>query len=403
MKQSKIILIIFLILTFYLSFSYFLNMHRALHPDEAFRLLLSQESPDKYFIDTHPPTYLWIMKLIPNINLLRYLNSLIGIFLIIPITYIAKKIRANPAIIAILFYTNYQILNYTTSATNTLPATTLLIIATYYYLEKKINMYCIFSYLAIAMNPLTALNLVATYIYELYKNKKHNHKILITGILSTLFFIPILTNTNYTSWLQTPTLPTILVSLILITGSLPGLIILIPSMYKQKYLATQILIPIIILLSISLTIKPFWHDRYLVYTIPAATLTIAATITKLPKKIPILLTTILVIAQLLILPILYDQDWQEIRQANQAISGGRVLHHSTFSLYPSMAYTPNATHLLDNRNYTLPTPLLQPQNYINPLNKSFDYELIATGNPSILNGTLTEYDGLTLILSLNKS
>lgn len=394
-KTLFIAIILFSLLSLYVS------EKRAYHPDEAFRELLSREPfTTAVTTDTHPPLYLWIHRLIPNITSQRYLNIVLAITGSLFLGLISINRRKNPLPTAILFLSTYQIINYTGWALNTLPAITLLCINLYAYEKKHSRTYLLSGFFMVGTNLLTGIAILATFIYDTIKNKQINRAIIATGLISSIWTYGILINANYTNWLHTPTIGTILFSILLASGSVIAIAVTLTGIATDKkrdwHLILQWLLPFVILGAITALWKPMYHDRYLVYTIPAFTI-LTSHYAQQPKKISTILIALLIIANLSLLPVLFQQsDWTEIREANMEIYGNvTVLHHSTFSYYPSQLYNPKATHYL-TKIHNLPTPILRPETY-DPEPIIYDYELQATNEtPSTTYPCRKDYHGLTL-------
>lgn len=402
-KSQRTIIIIIIVFVLFIIGNIFLIEYRGYHPDEAFRKLLSEESHESIWtFDTHPPLYVYFLKL-SNLHLMRYVTLLLSIIGGLALISISTKLRISPLYTTLLYLTHVQIINYTGFALSTMVATVFVILAMRAYLHERKFQFMLYSVVGTGFNLIAAVPVFATFIYKLVRNKQFDNHLFLVGVICSFWFTGILFNSHYISWIRPPTIEMITASIVLSTGSIIALLFLLLSitLYYQKtdwYLFLNWIVPFIVLIITSYVFTPIFHDRYLIITIPFAVLLIAKLLSHQHPLARITILTFIIIGNTFFYGGLLEPSYTEVERANEHINGGIVLHHSMMSLHPSMIYSPQTYHYLDERNYTISAPLLPTHGYGDP-DLWFDYELQQTGHESVVNGSRIEFDGLTLIIT----
>lgn len=389
---------------FFIVSSIFLIEHRGYHPDEAFRKLLSDEDNKAIWtIDTHPPLYMYLLKL-GTLHVMRYVTLLISLFGLFMTYRISRMLHMNPMLGVVLYSTHVQILNYSSFALSTIPATVFALIGFYFYLKREYMNFYIFSFFGAGMNVIAAVSVFSIFLYELTIKRRWNWAVFGTGIMCAVWFINLFNNNQYIDWLNSPTLTSVLWSMTLAAGGFMAFfimhVLLIVHRKNLPYkLIYQWLVPFIVLIVTSFLFTPIMHDRYLVIVVPFGILLLSKLMTYQRPLTQYVLLSVIVITGVMFYPALIDPSYREVMIVNQYIDNGVVLHHSMMSLHPSMIYTPNAHHYLDLRNYTISAPLIQSHSYGDTNDLTYiDYELQATGQPTVLQRQLFEYKGLRLMV-----
>jgi len=387
----KLELILVLTIITYVMFSANLIINRDFHNDEAYRVELAKQ-PTKTIItkETHPPIYPLLIKTFQsyNIYLLRTASVLITILTGIIVTLISIRMNINPVITTILFFSSTQTIYYSTYAS--MYSLAMLLAATnfYFYLEKDTRKTLISGILMSYTHLFTLFNTLSQTILSVAKKQK---KMLATLAATLIVAAPAIIHAyslrQYQNWITPITTKKILFALTAFSGSITTLTIFafLSIKHRQKLnktLMTHIAVPIIMLVATSITIKPYFHERYLSLFTPFFVLQLSDLLQKSNIKKTFLPVVMIAIVASNMVVLTESIQPSLLRQANKYIQNGTVLHHSTFTYYPSKQYGPEAKHYLSKNNYTTQTPLLYPEEVIQP-NKTqfFDYELQEQGKP----------------------
>jgi len=383
--RPKPTILILLIITFIITSTY-LTFNRDLGNDESYRFLLGQEDLKTSLTnDLQPIGYQTFLQLPFSIYGFRTINILLTFLCLIPLMWIAEHYKTNPYITGILFITHAQVLNYTTQSTAYIPAILFTLLTIRYYLEKKPVTFLLTATIMVSLHNLTLLTLLAILLHHrLEEDGKWTRHILLTLGIGTVFTINYWMNRQYFNWLQTPDTWQVINSLFLLSGSILGFFLLgslIITYWKElPTLHKTLLTTPIILLGLASLWTPIFHDRYLVLLIPATILSLAYLLQQLQGRVRTILTTLTILGAILTTIIWIGQVPTELQDANTIIGQGTVLHHSTFSAYPSMIYSPKAIHVLDLHNYKTSTPIIGKLVVaIHQPNRHYDYELYQLG------------------------
>lgn len=360
--------------------------------DEASRYFqIRQSYPTILTTDTHPPFYFMLMKAVgePSMGGMRIFSVAMIVLSGTAILIIARKYDSRILYLSTaIFFLHPQMTNHMIEATPYSLAIFLMLCNYYTFQNFKKNK---------AWHLVTAILMGLTHLFSLmilipqaiYFLRKKRYDGILSIILTILFASPFIYKAityPMTSWLQRPSFGIVLASLMLLAGSIPSLLFLAYSFITERKntiwpVASNILLPIIILGGLTFFVKPLWHDRYFVLFVPFVAIQTAKYIIE-HRYYKVIVPTLMIAMMLTTIWVSWGKD-TGIKKASDLIDANTtVLHHSTFSYYPMRYYTPWAKHYLSLKNYEPMTPIWFQNETLTPdENQHFDYEITETGQP----------------------
>lgn len=378
--------------------------------DEAARYYIAQESLSMInSIEPHPPAYFIFLKILgnPPIALARLTSLVFSLLSAIVMLVIASELGFSKAGTVSLFLLHPLLIKYSAQATLYPMAVFFVVIAIFAYLQlhRRKLLFAAACSLMMLTHVLTGIIFLMFMFHEHFvrmKAKAHHATFLLPAFVGVAVLIRAIFFTGLTGWLQPPSIVVAWTSFILYLGSPVVGITIALLMFKDDStiaLPLAVLFPYFALLIFSYLVIPVFHSRFLLLFMPFVALWFGQAVRK-TKWQRVIISGVLLSALLTYGFFVYDPMSSSKDASKHIFDGSSVLHHSTFSYYPVMYYSPESSHYLETTTTPLRTPIVFPEHVIQPSRDYFfDYEVSDDGVPSIDAQVLEmrEFDGLFLI------
>jgi uncharacterized membrane protein len=360
-------------------------------------------------IDTHPPVYYLLIKILPHANMyiIRFISLWIMVTGIALLYYVSKEIFSRKISLSIMFF---AVLSETISYYSVEARMYSLLflfgscVMMFTFKEKYIHA-IVFMALSFLTHYYGIFVVVPALAVMLYKKEYHKIGILIgVFFIISAFLIPYISHQiNDNPYKMTPphdpsnlitlvsmivfpvVIPTMvdgiamgIASLFILCFSL-GMMFLIPKDNKPVfiYIITSFLVCFGIVF-VSMTGLIPYHHRYLIVLFPALYLGYSLALFSIKDKAHLIVMCVLIFIMMLYVTVASQQNPEnEFMSISYSLPcPANVLHETPFSMMPMMVYAPDCNHYLAKNiywDYITNDSMFTEERFINNANVSYDY------------------------------